>query len=210
MGSVELLDQVAGLKQAAEHVGYLDLKRVAITGWSYGRCGRLWIGSLLFHSSPSYSPSFSSSPSLLLLFFLLFFPYPSSFPSLLLFSSSPPPLLFSSPSLLLLPLSSPPPPPLLLSFPSSSPSPPSLLPLYLLFLFFLLSSPGGYMALMGLAKFPDVFKVRNIDYLSFVQLNTWLPSFQVAIAGAPVTNWLAYDTGYTERYLGVPPVDLKV
>lgn len=41
MGGVELLDQVAGLKQAAEHVGYLDLKRVAITGWSYGRCGRL-------------------------------------------------------------------------------------------------------------------------------------------------------------------------
>ena len=66
------------------------------------------------------------------------------------------------------------------------------------------------MALMGLAKFPDVFKVCNIDYLSFVQLNTWLPTFQVAIAGAPVTNWLAYDTGYTERYLGVPPVDLKV
>jgi len=25
-----------------------------------------------------------------------------------------------------------------------------------------------------------------------------------------VTDWLAYDTGYTERYLGVPPVDLKV
>lgn len=41
MGGVELLDQVAGLKRAAEHVGYLDLKRVAITGWSYGRCGRL-------------------------------------------------------------------------------------------------------------------------------------------------------------------------
>lgn len=41
-------------------------------------------------------------------------------------------------------------------------------------------------------------------------VNTWLDTFQVAIAGAPVTNWLAYDTGYTERYLGVPPVDLKV
>lgn len=25
-----------------------------------------------------------------------------------------------------------------------------------------------------------------------------------------MTDWLAYDTGYTERYLGVPPVDLKV
>ena len=41
-------------------------------------------------------------------------------------------------------------------------------------------------------------------------MNIWADTFQVAIAGAPVTNWLAYDTGYTERYLGVPPVDLKV
>ena len=30
------------------------------------------------------------------------------------------------------------------------------------------------MALMGLAKFPDVFKVCNTDNLSFVHLNTWL------------------------------------
>lgn len=27
---------------------------------------------------------------------------------------------------------------------------------------------------------------------------------QVAIAGAPVTMWMAYDTGYTERYMDVP------
>lgn len=27
---------------------------------------------------------------------------------------------------------------------------------------------------------------------------------QVGIAGAPVVNWLLYDTGYTERYLNVP------
>ncbi len=33
---------------------------------------------------------------------------------------------------------------------------------------------------------------------------------QVAIAGAPVTDWLVYDTGYTERYLGVPPRTLEV
>ena len=25
------------------------------------------------------------------------------------------------------------------------------------------------------------------------------------MAGAPVTDWMWYDTGYTERYLGVPP-----
>ena len=28
--------------------------------------------------------------------------------------------------------------------------------------------------------------------------------FQVAIAGAPVTDWEAYDTGYTERYMNTP------
>lgn len=27
---------------------------------------------------------------------------------------------------------------------------------------------------------------------------------QVAIAGAPVTLWIFYDTGYTERYMGLP------
>ena len=27
---------------------------------------------------------------------------------------------------------------------------------------------------------------------------------KVAIAGAPVTMWEDYDTGYTERYLGRP------
>lgn len=37
---------------------------------------------------------------------------------------------------------------------------------------------------MGLIHHPDVFKV--------------------AIAGAPVTNWNFYDTGYTERYMDLP------
>ncbi len=45
-------------------------------------------------------------------------------------------------------------------------------------------SYGGYMALMCLAKAPDVFKV--------------------AVAGAPVTSWDGYDTAYTERYMGTP------
>lgn len=45
-------------------------------------------------------------------------------------------------------------------------------------------SYGGYLSLMALAQRPDIFKC--------------------AIAGAPVTNWLLYDTGYTERYMGLP------
>ncbi len=28
---------------------------------------------------------------------------------------------------------------------------------------------------------------------------------KVCIAGAPVTDWMYYDTAYTERYLGIPP-----
>ncbi|XP_065063849.1 dipeptidyl peptidase 9-like [Rhopilema esculentum] len=45
-------------------------------------------------------------------------------------------------------------------------------------------SYGGYLSLMGLAQRPDIFKV--------------------AIAGAPVVSWELYDTGYTERYMGLP------
>ena len=29
-------------------------------------------------------------------------------------------------------------------------------------------------------------------------------TFQVAVAGAPVTDWDGYDTHYTERYMGTP------
>ncbi|KAH8382360.1 hypothetical protein KR009_003081 [Drosophila setifemur] len=45
-------------------------------------------------------------------------------------------------------------------------------------------SYGGYLSLMGLVQYPQIFKV--------------------AIAGAPVTNWEFYDTGYTERYMDLP------
>ncbi|XP_005990176.1 dipeptidyl peptidase 8 [Latimeria chalumnae] len=45
-------------------------------------------------------------------------------------------------------------------------------------------SYGGYLSLMALVGRPDIFKV--------------------AIAGAPVTLWMFYDTGYTERYMGHP------
>ncbi|XP_068776082.1 dipeptidyl peptidase 9 isoform X3 [Struthio camelus] len=45
-------------------------------------------------------------------------------------------------------------------------------------------SYGGFLSLMGLICKPNVFKI--------------------AIAGAPVTVWMAYDTGYTERYMDIP------
>ncbi|MBP6472492.1 MAG: S9 family peptidase [Chloroflexi bacterium] len=45
-------------------------------------------------------------------------------------------------------------------------------------------SYGGYMAAMCLAQAPD--------------------TFQVAVAGAPVTHYDGYDTHYTERYMGTP------
>jgi len=43
---------------------------------------------------------------------------------------------------------------------------------------------GGYMAALAVLRRPDIF--------------------HVGIAGAPVCDWLDYDTHYTERYLGVP------
>jgi dipeptidyl-peptidase-4 len=45
-------------------------------------------------------------------------------------------------------------------------------------------SYGGYMALLGILKAPDVFAA--------------------AVAGAPVTDWKLYDTHYTEHYMGTP------
>lgn len=46
---------------------------------------------------------------------------------------------------------------------------------------------GGYMAALAVMRRPDVF--------------------HAAVAGAPVVDWLDYDTHYTERYLGIPPKD---
>ncbi|KAG0372045.1 dipeptidylpeptidase [Mortierella sp. AD032] len=43
--------------------------------------------------------------------------------------------------------------------------------------------PGGYLTLMALAQYPEIFKI--------------------AIAGAPVTQWELYNTAYTERYMGL-------
>jgi dipeptidyl-peptidase-4 len=43
---------------------------------------------------------------------------------------------------------------------------------------------GGYMSALAVMRQPDFFKA--------------------AVAGAPVVDWLDYDTHYTERYLGLP------
>jgi dipeptidyl-peptidase 4 len=47
---------------------------------------------------------------------------------------------------------------------------------------------GGYMSALAVLRRPDIFKA--------------------AVAGAPVTDWLDYDTHYTERYLGLPGDDV--
>jgi dipeptidyl-peptidase-4 len=48
---------------------------------------------------------------------------------------------------------------------------------------------GGYYAAMAACRRPDVYKA--------------------ACAGAPVTDWADYDTCYTERYLGLPEVNVE-
>jgi dipeptidyl-peptidase-4 len=46
---------------------------------------------------------------------------------------------------------------------------------------------GGYLSALAVLRRPDVYKA--------------------AVAGAPVVDWLDYDTHYTERYLGLPDMD---
>lgn len=46
---------------------------------------------------------------------------------------------------------------------------------------------GGYFSAMAVMRHPEVYKV--------------------GVAGAPVADWLDYDTHYTERYLGLPDVN---
>ncbi len=46
---------------------------------------------------------------------------------------------------------------------------------------------GGYLSALAVLRRPDVYKA--------------------AVAGAPVVDWLDYDTHYTERNLGMPDTD---
>jgi dipeptidyl-peptidase-4 len=48
---------------------------------------------------------------------------------------------------------------------------------------------GGYLAALAVLRRPEVYKA--------------------AVAGAPVVDWLDYDTHYTERYLGLPDKDAE-
>lgn len=72
-------------------------------------------------------------------------------------------------------------------------------------------SYGGYLSLMGLIQYSDVFKVTNTIQTTEVAAGdssriaeTNVSHSQLAIAGAPVTSWNFYDTGYTERYMDLP------
>jgi dipeptidyl-peptidase-4 len=53
---------------------------------------------------------------------------------------------------------------------------------------------------------PARIGIRGWSYGGFMTLNAMLNSseFRAGAAGAPVTDWLTYDTIYTERYMGLP------
>jgi dipeptidyl-peptidase 4 len=54
---------------------------------------------------------------------------------------------------------------------------------------------------------PNHVGITGWSYGGFMTLNALLnapDTFQAGFAGAPVTNWLNYDTIYTERYMGLP------
>jgi dipeptidyl-peptidase-4 len=54
---------------------------------------------------------------------------------------------------------------------------------------------------------PERIGVTGWSYGGFMTINMLLNAgdvFRAGFAGAPVTNWLNYDTIYTERYMGLP------
>jgi len=63
-----------------------------------------------------------------------------------------------------------------------------------------------YLLSLGFAD-PRRVGIRGWSYGGFMTVNALLNApdvFHAGFAGAPVTNWLNYDTIYTERYMGIP------
>ena len=70
-------------------------------------------------------------------------------------------------------------------------------------------------ALAQRSPFNEVLDLKRVGitgwsfggYLSALAVLRRSDVFQAGVAGAPVVDWLDYDTHYTERYLGIPPKD---
>lgn len=68
------------------------------------------------------------------------------------------------------------------------------------------------------AKYPDDVDASRVGitgwsfggYLSALAVLDRPDVFHAGVAGAPVTDWLLYDTAYTERYLGHPETNAEV
>jgi len=63
-----------------------------------------------------------------------------------------------------------------------------------------------HLVAMGLAD-PKRIGIHGWSYGGFMTVNAMLNApevFRAGFAGAPVTNWMNYDTIYTERYMGLP------
>jgi dipeptidyl-peptidase-4 len=63
-----------------------------------------------------------------------------------------------------------------------------------------------YLVSLGFVD-PERIGIHGWSYGGFMTANALLNApdvFRCGIAGAPVTNWLNYDTIYTERYMGLP------
>jgi dipeptidyl-peptidase-4 len=63
-----------------------------------------------------------------------------------------------------------------------------------------------YLISLGFAD-PARIGITGTSYGGFMTINAMLNApdvFKAGVAGAPVTNWINYDTIYTERYMWIP------
>jgi dipeptidyl-peptidase 9 len=63
-------------------------------------------------------------------------------------------------------------------------------------------SYGGYLSLMGLVQYPDLFKVSIAGAPG--EEGSKFAGDSTDFLVLPVTSWEFYDTGYTERYMDLP------